>query len=133
MLTLSPEKICYIIVKAREFDAKVDPVNENAASNPGDEQERIVLEDFADDPTYEELVAAIEQLNTDEMAELVGLMWLGRGDFSKEEWQGAVHEAKRQQRHTAEYLTGTPMLGDFLEEGLAAFGKSCEEFEMGHL
>jgi len=34
---------------------------------------------------------------------------------------------------TASYLLGTPLLGDFLEEGLSMLRYSCAEFEMGHL
>jgi Protein of unknown function (DUF3775) len=33
------------------------------------------------------------------------------------------------QYHTADYLLGTPLLADFLEEGLAQFGLSCAEFQ----
>jgi hypothetical protein len=28
---------------------------------------------------------------------------------------------------------GTPLLGDYLEEGLSAFGHSCEDFEIGRM
>ena len=35
--------------------------------------------------------------------------------------------------HTADYLLATPLLADFLEEGLAQFGLSCEEFELGRM
>ena len=34
---------------------------------------------------------------------------------------------------TADYLLGTPLLGDFLEEGLSLLGRACEEFEIGRL
>ena len=30
--------------------------------------------------------------------------------------------------YLAEYLLGLPLLGDYLEEGLAAFNESCDEF-----
>jgi hypothetical protein len=30
---------------------------------------------------------------------------------------------------TAEYLLGLPLLGDYLEEGLATFNETCEEFD----
>jgi hypothetical protein len=33
-LNISPEKVCYIIIKAREFDAKVEPVEPDPGSNP---------------------------------------------------------------------------------------------------
>ena len=34
---------------------------------------------------------------------------------------------------TARYLLGTPLLGDYLSEGLAQFGYSCEEIAGEHL
>ena len=36
-------------------------------------------------------------------------------------------------KRTALYLAGTPLLGDYLEEGLAELGLSCEEYEIGRL
>ena len=37
------------------------------------------------------------------------------------------------ERHTVDYLLGTPLLPDYLEGGLAEFGLSCNEFELGRL
>ena len=61
-------------------------------------------------------------------------MLVGRGDFGAEEWMDATAEAKdRPQPSTAAYLLGIPTVGDFLEEGLSAFGLSCDEMERGRL
>jgi len=134
MLTISPETVCYIIVKAREFDAKESVVEEDLGSNPADEDARGVLEDYPDDPTAEELRSAIQALNTDQQADLVALAWIGRGDFVAEQWEEALAQARDSQTpHTARYLMGMPLLGDYLEEGLAALGYSCAEYELGHL
>ena len=65
-LTLNLEKIFFIIVKAREFDVKVPPVEPDPGSNPSDDMDRGVIEDYADDSTYVELRDAIDGLNTDE-------------------------------------------------------------------
>jgi len=133
-LNVSPEKVCYIIVKAREFDAKVEPVEPDPGSNPADSGEREILEDYADDPTLAELRSAIDDLNDDETVDLIALAWLGRGDFAKDEWPDARALAQeRHRRHSADYLMGMPALGDYLEDGLAALGRSCEEYETGHL
>ena len=133
-LNVSPEKVCYIIVKAREFDAKVEPVEPDPGSNPADSGEREILEDYADDPTLAELRSAIDDLNDDETVDLIALAWLGRGDFAKDEWPDARALAQeRHRRHSAAYLMGMPALGDYLEDGLAALGRSCEEYETGHL
>ena len=50
------------------------------------------------------------------------------------QYQEALAEARRaHNKRTAEYLVSLPMLGDYLEEGLAAFGADCDNFEMGRL
>src|SRR5579872_4324472 len=88
-LNISPEKVCFIIVKARAFDAKVEPLELDQGSNPADGDEREILEDYADDATLAELRAAIDDLNDDEVVDLIALAWVGRGDFTKEDWPEA--------------------------------------------
>jgi len=36
-------------------------------------------------------------------------------------------------QRAGEYLLGTPLVGDFLEEGLSMLGYSCEEYEIERL
>ena len=129
-LTISPEKVSYIIVKAKEFDAKEAPTDPDEGSNASDDRMISVLEDNPDDPTYEELVSFINDLTNDEQVDLVALAWLGRDDNTAEDWAGLHAEARRaHNRRTADYLLGTPLLGDYLAEGLAALGYSPEEYE----
>jgi hypothetical protein len=133
-LNVSPEKVCYIIAKAREFDARDEPVEPDPGSNPVDTGEREVLEDYSDDPTFAELRAAIDNLNDDEVIDVIALAWLGRGDFGRSEWEDARALAlQRHRHHSAAYLTGIPTLGDFLEEGLSALGYSCDDEDLGPL
>ena len=62
------------------------------------------------------------------------LAWVGRGTYDAKEWKEALKEARAQHnQRTAEYLTGLPLLGDYLEEGLAAFGENCEGFDIGRM
>jgi Protein of unknown function (DUF3775) len=134
MPDLSLDKAGYIIVKARELGAKVEPDDPDSGSNPSDDRAVDVLEDFADDPTREELVGALQGLNDDESLDLIALVWIGRGSFERDEWDEARSQANEiPQADRARYLIGTPMLGDFLEQGLAAFGLSCAETEAAHL
>ena len=133
-LSISPEKVCFFIVKAREFDAKDVVTDPNPGSNPTDDGMRAVLEDHADDPTHQELMSFIGGLTEDEQVDLVALMWLGRGDATIDEWDALHEEAARlHNRRTAAYLLAKPMLADHLEEGLSLFGCSCEDYEMGRL
>src|SRR6516165_5050339 len=95
MLTIPLEKLAYIVTKAREFDAEVPPVNEDSGSYPSDDADRDVLEASADNPTRQELADAIDGLGDPERIELLALTWLGRGEYSKEEWGEALEEARR--------------------------------------
>jgi hypothetical protein len=47
-LSISPEKVCFIIVKAREFDAKDVVTDPDDSSNPTDDAMVAVLEDHRD-------------------------------------------------------------------------------------
>jgi len=133
-LTISPEKVCYIIIKAREFDAKDEQTEPDPGSNPSDDKEASVLEEHEDDPVVEELASFINALSEDEQIDLVALTWLGRDDYTADDWSAVREEAAgAHNERTAEYLLGTPMLGDFLEEALSMLGYSCEEFEVGRL
>src|SRR4051812_6822239 len=132
--TINPDKVCHVILKARQFDAKEAPPYENDGSDAPDDGFRQVLADTVDDPALAEIVAFIRAMNVDEQCELVALCWTGRGDFTAEEWPTALKQAEEMRNaRAAEYLTGMPTLGDFLEEGLAAFDLSCESFEKRHL
>jgi len=133
-LSISPEKVCFIIMKAREFDAK-DTVSEpDPGSNPSDDKDASVLEDHEDDPVVEEITSLIDSLSEDEQIDLVALAWLGRDDYEAADWPGVREEAARvHNQRTSSYLLGMPLLGDFLEEGLSMLGHSCEEYEIERL
>jgi hypothetical protein len=134
MLSIAPEKVCFVIIKARAFDVKVDVIEPDPGSNPTDDDMLEVLEDYEDDPTFDELKDFIDSLNIDEQIDLVALTWLGRGDGTKDEWSDLVQQAKDSRSdHTAEYLLGIPLLGDYLEEALSQLGFFCDEEEIGHL
>jgi len=133
-LTISPEKVCFIIIKAREFDAKDVMTEPDPGSNPSDDKGAAILEEHEDDPVVEEVTSLVNSLSQDERIDLVALMWLGRDDYSASDWPAVREEAARADNaRTAEYLLGTPQVGDFLEEGLSMLGYSCEEFEIGRL
>ncbi len=131
MPEINPAKVCFIIEKSREYlseDIGVEP----DASNPTNDEERVMLTDAADHAIRRELVEFIKDLDVDEAAALVALAWIGRGDFEAEEWRAAVAEANaRAEGPTWKYLLGMALLPDYLEEALSAFGRSCEEFEAG--
>jgi hypothetical protein len=131
-LTISPEQAFFIIVKAREFDERVEFTHRDSGSNPADDREVDVLEEGADNPVQQELEEALDALNVDEQLDLIALTWLGRGEYSS--FAEAREEASdMRDKHIPEYLIGTPKLDDFLEEGLAQLGYSLGDFERDRL
>jgi len=127
-LSISEEKLCFIIAKAREFDVKDVVTDPDDASNATDDAMVSVLEDHKDDPVVQELVAVIFAMSEDEQIDLVALTWLGRGDGTIEDWSELRAEAARaHNRRTASYLLGIPLLSDYLEEAISQFGISCDE------
>lgn len=122
------EKVAHVIVKAREYGAKVGAWNDNTEEGDADEDPAAILEDFADDPTGEELASFVSSLNEDEQAALVALVWVGRGTYEAEEFSEAVETARLEKiNSTAKYLLGLPLLADYLEEGLEKLGHSPED------
>ena len=133
-LGINPEKVCHVIVKARQFDVKEEVSDPNSGSNASDDGMTDVLEDVPNDPTLRELKAFIRALDEDEQVWLVALAWIGRGTYDAKQCNEALKIARDEHNpRTAEYLLGRPLLGYYLEEGLAAFGESCTAFEADHL
>jgi hypothetical protein len=122
-LTISPEKVAFLIEKAREFDVKDMDSDPDSGSNGADDEMIDVLEDNGRDPVVHELTGFINALTEDEQLDLIALMRLGRGDGTIEEWQDLRREAAdARDGGAARYLLGEPMLGDLLADGLDAFG-----------
>jgi hypothetical protein len=133
-LNIAVEKVGFIIIKAREFDVKVDPVEPQPGSNASDDGESSILSDYAGDATEEELRGAISSLDEEEVIDLIAMVWIGRGDFDASKLDEARALAdERHKRNSADYLLGIPLLGDYLEEGLSALGYSYEDVEKSHL
>jgi hypothetical protein len=129
-LSISAERVCFFIVKAREFDVKDLVTDPRSGSNPSDDGMIAVLEDHRNGPTHQELKSFIDALTADEQIDLVVLTWLGRGDGTLDEWDDMREEAARlYKRRTATYLLAKPMLAEHLEEGLSLFGCSCGDFQ----
>ena len=133
-LSISSEKVCFLIIKAREFDVQDVDTELESGSNPSDDRMIDVLEESKDNPVAQEIRVFIAELGEEEKADLIGLMRLGRGDGAMEEWEALRAEGFREHKgRVAAYLMGDPLLSDYLEEGLSQFGFSCAEFEIGRL
>ena len=102
-LTISPEKVGFLIEKARQFDVKEAASDPDSGSNAADDDMIDVLEDDGRDPVVREITGFIDALSEDEQIDLVALMRLGRGDGTIEEWKDLRQQAAegRKRSHRA--------------------------------
>lgn len=128
MLSVNPETVCFLINKAHEFHAKEGVVIPEIPNSPADDWGRQVLADHADDYSYQEMIYAINDLEPDQACELLALLWLGRGDYEVDEWENARSDAQAfWDGQTVHNMIATPLLADYMTEGLDLLGYRCEE------
>jgi hypothetical protein len=129
MPEINTDKVCFVVTKSRELLAE-DEGAKRDDSNPSDDGFSVILTDAADRPARLELVEFIEGFDADELDALVALVWIGRGDFERDDWRAAIALAReRREGDTAKYLLGLPLLPNYLEDALSAFDRSCTSFE----
>jgi hypothetical protein len=128
-MDIALDKVCDFIMRAKALDVKEGMTDPASGSNPIDDGNLDSLTSDPDDATEQELRDVVAGLNDDERADLIALVYIGRGDMEAEEWGAAVRLAREREASsslsTADWLIGIPNLGDLLEEGLAAMGRSC--------
>jgi hypothetical protein len=128
-LTINPDTAFAIMLKAREFDAKVEQSDPDSGSNPSDDRGVDALEAGPSDDTQREIGSAISDLNDDEQLDLIALILVGREDYTIEEWASARSEARNVGRaHVAKFVTDIPLVSDFLEEGLSRFNLTVQDY-----
>ena len=121
-LELNRETVEFLIDKAHEFHGREEIVFPDEPEDANEDLAHQMAADYSDDPYYGELKSTIDDLEPDQQVTLVALMWVGRGDYSLEEWDDALeHAADSWNDHTADYMIGTALMADYLAEGLEAF------------
>jgi len=130
-LSIGPDTVRLFIDKAKAISAAVSDDYEDGheheveldANARDNHHHDGLVEEKTENLMGEELRELIADLNVDEAAELIALMWVGRGDYDAAEWSDAVAAAReRGNKRTYKYLIGMPMLGNWLEDGLEAIG-----------
>jgi hypothetical protein len=129
MLNINSDTVCFIIAKAREFQVKEEIVIPEVPLSPSENWAQQILADHIDDPCATEVVETVKDLEPDQQAELLALMWLGRGDYDLSEWDTAVQDAAESMDDIPDpgsYLLAHPLVADFLLDGLDKHGLGCE-------
>jgi len=134
MLEMSADKVAQVIVRARELESRTGAWELPDRAHPGEETAEMVMEALRNDPSRLALASFISELTAEEQAELVALMWVGRGSFEPEEWDEALQTAREEHAGaagTTRYLLSNPLLAEHLEEGLERMGYSVQDIESG--
>ncbi|MDH3582454.1 MAG: DUF3775 domain-containing protein [Hyphomicrobiales bacterium] len=123
MINLNPETVTKIAEHAREFQVSASMEMDDSPVLPIDASAIEQLTEWHGDPDYTDLRNAIDDLEPDQQATIVALMWLGRGDYEFDDWDQALKYASEADGvSTADYLIATPLLADYLMEGLSLHG-----------
>lgn len=131
-LALNPEFLRTLILKVRAFlasDTSVDPDSGGFTAEdrmPPDEDRQF------GDLSRAEIMEEISGLDNEQKAQLVALMWLGRGDGDADEWDDLVKlAAERKETRTGKYLLDHPDVADAWVEGLDKLGLATSVLEEG--
>jgi hypothetical protein len=132
-LSLPSDYLARLIVKMRGLQAREGEVDERSGSNASDDRMIDAVQDTRGDLSREELREEIRGLNERQQAELVALLWTGRGDAEPEAWEETVALARERRDTPAEhYLLHQPLAAEYWSEGaerlgLAAAADAVEE------
>jgi hypothetical protein len=122
-LALPSDYLMRLIVRARGLQAREPEVDPLPGSNPTDDNMRDAVQDTQGDLTREELREELQGLNERAQAELVALMWVGRGDEEPEDWEATVEMARgRAEMPTPIYLLSEPLVAEYWSEGAEKLG-----------
>lgn len=124
-MDIAIDKVRTLILEARRIAVKEGNSDPDSGSNPTDDGNADVLTSSGQDGTGREFAGLVAGMNADERADLLALLYIGRGDFEAGDWTDAVKLARERDAesgHLARYLAGIPNLADLLEEGLATQG-----------
>ena len=127
------DTLCRIILRGSEYEAQTptDYDGNEAPDNVDDTDVKTlsVLDDEINDSVEEELLAVLDDLGEDQLAEVLAFTWVGQGTYDAYDWDEAMEEAQslvtEGSAGAIDELMEQPMFASVLEAGLAAFDLSC--------
>lgn len=122
-LSVAPDYLAHLIVMVRGIQGREAIVDEESGSNPTDDDAADALQETPGDLSRREVAAELRGLGPQTQAELVALMWTGRGDAEPDEWEQTVELAAASREMPTElYLMGTPLLAEYWADGMEKLG-----------
>jgi hypothetical protein len=122
-LSVSSDYLARLVVKTRGLQAREGEVDPHSGSNATDDNVIDALQDTRGDLSRDEVRRELQGLDDRQQAELVALMWIGRGDAEPEEWEQTVELARQlKDGPTPRYLLRHPLVAEHWQEGAAKLG-----------
>ena len=124
-LSITSDYLGRLIARVRGLQAREGLVDEDSGSNANDDRMVDAMQDSDEDLSLLEIAQEIRGLNERQQAELVALLWVGRGDAEPEDWEATVETAReRRDIPTERYLLTQPLTGEYWSEGAERLGLS---------
>jgi hypothetical protein len=96
----------------------VEGEGDGAVNEPDDSRD-----DLPPQELRESFGEQVRELDERQQAELVALLWLGRGDVEVDEWEDTVRMARgRRDMPTEDYLLSQPLVAEHWAEGAGLLG-----------
>ena len=123
-LNIMPHFLRNLVFKMRAASLGGEDASRDARDNAQHGDHHITLkEEVSPGAFLDELIAEIDSMDDEDQQELVALMWVGRGDFDRDNWRDAVAlAAERADTPTSLYLLSHPMAADEIVAGLEIMG-----------
>lgn len=126
-LSLSTEYLSRLILRMRGVQAREANVDPDSGSNPTDDCVIDAVQEGVGDLSREEVRKELQGLNERQLAELVALMWIGRGDAEPEEFEATVQLARDlKEQPTPSYLLEHPLVAEQWADGAERIGISLQ-------
>ncbi len=122
-LSIAPDYLARLVVKTRGLQARAGEADPDPGSNAIDDGMVVSLQDTRADLSREEVREELQGLDDRQQAELVALMWIGRGDAEPDDWEQTIELARQlKERPTPGYLLSHPLVAEHWAEGAARLG-----------
>jgi hypothetical protein len=134
MLELIRPLVDTIIKKRNQLDAtqatKCTTIDEvlvpETTSSPADTLSLPIVDKLKNTSIYQELYTFINDIELEQKAILLAIIWLGRGEYTHEEWNKAIEKAKEYQPELIpEYIITLPDVCIYLKRGLEIYSQNA--------
>jgi len=116
-LSIAPDYLARLVVKTRGLQARAGEADPDPGSNAIDDGMVVSLQDTRADLSREEVREELQGLDDRQQAELVALMWIGRGDAEPDEWEQTIELARQLKERPTH-----PLVAEHWAEGAARLG-----------